>query len=69
MSFWFGEVYKLKAQGGAAWDEYQQLVAECDASMFGSPSHVALGEFQQQWLQDPAALTKAAEARARGAKR
>jgi hypothetical protein len=58
MSFHLNEVYKLKAQGGAAWDEYQRLVAAADAAMHGSPAHVELGEFQQQWEQDPNLLTE-----------
>jgi hypothetical protein len=66
MSFWFGEVYKLQAHGGPAWAQYQQLVAECDASMYGSPAHEALGKFQKAWEQDPAAVLVAAAAKAAG---
>ena len=38
MSFWLGEVYRLKAAGGAVWDEYQRLVAAADAAMHDSPA-------------------------------
>jgi hypothetical protein len=58
MSFDLLQVHKLKAQGGAVWDEYQRLVAECDASGYDSPAHRALGEFQQQWEADPNLLTE-----------
>jgi hypothetical protein len=64
MSFWLGEVYKLEAQGGAAWDEYCTLVAACDASQHGSPAHMALREFQQAWVQDPNLTTERARERA-----
>ena len=64
MSFWSGEVLKLQTQGGPAWDEYCRLVADCDISMFDSPAHRALGEFQKAWERDPAGLTAALEAEA-----
>jgi hypothetical protein len=65
VSFDLLEVHRLKAAGGAVWDEYQRLVAECDAAMYDSPAHRALGEFQQAWEQNPAAVMAAAEQRAK----
>jgi hypothetical protein len=61
MSFNLTEVYKLQAQGGPAWDEYQRLVAAADQAQHDSPDHKALGTFQQQWLADQAGKTAAAE--------
>jgi hypothetical protein len=63
MSFWLGEVYRLKAAGGAVWGEYQRLVTAADASAHDSPVHRALGEFQQAWAADPAGVTAAIEAK------
>ena len=63
MSFWIGEVHRLKAAGGAVWDEYQRLVAAADQAMHDSPAHKALGEFQQAWAADPAGVTAAIEAK------
>jgi len=58
MSFDLLEVHRLKTAGGQVWDEYCRLVAACDASAYDSPAHKALGEFQQQWEQDPNLLAE-----------
>jgi hypothetical protein len=69
MSFDLLEVHRLKAAGGAVWDEYQRLVAECDASAYDSLAHRALGEFQKAWETDPQAVIAAAKATAKHAVR
>jgi hypothetical protein len=56
MSFDLNEVRRLKTAGDPVWSEYQRLVAECDASAYGSPAHRALGRFQKAWEQDPNGL-------------
>jgi hypothetical protein len=64
VSFDLIQVHKLKAQGGAAWDEYCRLVAECDASAYDSLAHRALGAFCKSWEQDPTAAGMAIRAAA-----
>jgi hypothetical protein len=59
VSFWYGEVLKMQAEGGPAWDEYQRLVAAADQAMHGSPAHEELGRFMKAWEQNPQAVTKA----------
>jgi hypothetical protein len=58
MSFDLILAHKIMAGGPPLADEYQRLVAECDASAYDSPAHRALGEFQQQYEQDPNLLAE-----------
>jgi hypothetical protein len=63
MSFDLIQVHKLKATGGAVWDEYQRHVAACDASAYDSPAHRELGAFQKAWEADQQGTIAAAEAK------
>jgi hypothetical protein len=62
MSFDLNEVHRLKAAGGKVLAKYNKLVTAADQAAHGSPAEQELGAFQLAWLQDPARVTREAEA-------
>jgi hypothetical protein len=53
MSFDLLQLHKIEAMGGAPWQLYQELQAQADRSVAGSPALQTLADFRALWLQDP----------------
>jgi hypothetical protein len=58
MSFDLLQVHKLKAQGGAVWQRYCELLAASDGAAHDAPAHRERRSFEQAWIDNPNVLAE-----------